>query len=62
MAKIEGLTPKDIVELRLKCLEPFVITGSKTGIEQGIVFESAKKAWNFVIEPLSETPKDKPAK
>lgn len=52
-----GLTPKELAELRLKCLEPFVVTGSKLGIEQDQVFRSAEKAFEFMVEPLKE---DKP--
>ena len=49
----DGLTRKDICDLRLKCLEMFVTVGAKTNIEQDVVFEKAKKAFDFV----AETPK-----
>ena len=49
-----GLTPKEIIELRLKCLEPYVITASKAGIEQNTVLKNAEKAWQYAIQPLIE--------
>lgn len=47
-----GLTPKEFFDIRLKCLEMFVTIGSKTGIEQDVVFNKAAKAFDFAIEPL----------
>lgn len=43
-----------IIELRLKCLEPFVKIAAKTGIEQGVVFKQANAAWNYAIAPLAD--------
>ena len=50
-----GLTPKEIIQLRTKTLEPFIAVASKTGIEQDVVFKKAEKAWEFAIKPLKET-------
>lgn len=41
------------IELRLKCLEPFITIASKTQIEQDVVIKRAEIAWNdFVVKPL----------
>ncbi len=47
------LTSKEIIQLRLKCLEPFIATASKTGIEQDVVLRKAENAWKFAIEPIT---------
>lgn len=62
MSKLSGLSKKEICELRIKCLEMFVPIASKTGIEDGIVFLSAEKAWVFVTALLEETPSEQPVK
>ena len=50
-----GLTPKEFIELRLKCLETYVSISSKHGIEKDEVLIHAEKAWNsFVVWPLVE--------
>ena len=46
------LSDKEIVELRIKCLEPYVAVASKHGIEQDTVIKKAEVAWNYAIEPL----------
>ena len=59
-----GLTTKELCDLRLKCLEPYILTASKWGIEQGICIEAAEKSFEFVVKPLAEMEKgttDKPA-
>lgn len=53
---INGLTPKEIVELRIKCLEPFVATGSKVGLEKMQVIECAEAAWQYAIKPIEKKP------
>lgn len=50
-----GLTNKDIVQLRLKCLEPYIITASKANIEQDTIIKKAEVAWNYAIKPLLDT-------
>ena len=50
-----SLTAKEIIELRLKCLEPFVLTASKHGIDKDDVIQHAEKAWSYAIRTLSET-------
>jgi hypothetical protein len=57
-----GLTNKEICELRIKCLEPFIKTASILGLREGEVFELAEKAWKFAIETLGEAPKDNSVK
>lgn len=56
-----NLTNKEIIELRLKCLEMFVTIASKANIEQDVVFAKARTAWGFAIEGLkadaAETPR-----
>lgn len=51
---LEGLTPKEIIELRIKCLEPYVAIASKTQIEQDVVLVRAEKAWIYAIAPLTQ--------
>lgn len=48
-----GLTNKEIIELRLKCLEPFVIIASKANIEQDVVIRKAELAWEYATKGLS---------
>lgn len=62
MSKLSGLSKKEICELRIKCLEMFVPIASKTGIEEGIVFLSAEKAWVFVTAPLDSISEEQPTK
>ena len=47
-----GLTNKEIAELRIKCLEPYVIIASKANIEQDTVIDKAEIAWNYVVKGL----------
>lgn len=55
MGNTFGLTNERFIELRLKCLEPFITIASKTQIEQDIVVKRAEFAWNeFVVKPLVE--------
>ena len=55
-----GLTNQKIVELRLKCLEPYIITASKANIEQDTIIKKAEVAWNYAIAPLLEDAKKSP--
>lgn len=58
-----GLTPKEFIELRLKCLETYVSISSKHGIEKNEVLTHADKAWNeFVVRPLAEAVQETPRK
>jgi len=55
MTNLYGLTPKEYIELRLKCLEPFITIASKTQIEQDVTIRRAEIAWTeFVVKPLEE--------
>ncbi len=47
-----GLSPKEIIELRLKCLEPYVTVASKVNIEQDVIIKKAEIAWEYCIKPL----------
>ena len=49
-----GLSPKEIIELRIKCLEPYVAIASKHGIERDEVIQKAEVAWTYAIKPLTE--------
>jgi len=46
------MTDKEIIQLRLKCLEPFVATASKAGIEQDTVIRKAEVAWEYATKTL----------
>lgn len=48
------LTPYQIAELRLKCLEPFVKTASLHSLDKGEIYEHAEKTYKFITQPLSE--------
>ena len=50
----EILTPQQINQLRLKCLEPYVMTASKVNIEQNVVLAKAEEAWKYAIEPITK--------
>ena len=52
------MTDKEIIQLRLKCLEPYVTVASKAGIEQDTVLRKAEKAWEFAIKPLEDAKKE----
>lgn len=56
---IPGLTNKDIVELRLRCLAPYVATASKANIEQNTVISKAEVAWSYAVSPLLDAGKKK---
>lgn len=47
-----NLTDKEIIELRIKCLEPYISVASKHGLESNLVIEKAEIAWKYAIEPL----------
>ena len=51
---LPNLKDKEILELRLKCLEIFVTVSSKHGIEKEEVFLLAEKAWQFISKPIRE--------
>jgi predicted metal-binding transcription factor (methanogenesis marker protein 9) len=52
--KTLNLTEKEIIELRLKCLAPYVTIASKVNIEQDTVIKKAEVAWQYAIKPLME--------
>ncbi len=52
-----GLTPKEIIMLRTKCLEPFITIASKANIDQDTIIKKAEVAWNYAIAPLLENEK-----
>lgn len=51
--ELYGMNERDIIQLRLKCLEPFIATASKAGIEQDTVLKHAENAWKFATEPIT---------
>ena len=56
------MTSKEIIELRLKCLAPYVATGSKVGLEKNDVIRCAEEAWEYAIKPLEESKEELPEK
>jgi len=46
------MSPKEIITLRLKCLEPFIQVASRHSIEQDVVMKKAEEAWKYAIKPL----------
>lgn len=54
------MTDKDIILLRMKCLEPFVMTASKLSLEKGLLFDLGEQAWAFANKPLDKTVEEKP--
>lgn len=57
-----GIPNEKIIELRLRCLEPFVTVASKHGIEQDVVLKKAELAWEYAIKPLIESVQETPVK
>lgn len=57
---IDGLSPKDYVQLRLKCLEPYIMVASKANIEQDTIIKKAEVAWKFAAGKLTEQKEGKP--
>ena len=49
-----NLTPKEEIELRLKCLEPFIKVASKANIEQDVILKKAEKAWEFAVKTIED--------
>lgn len=61
MAKsLADLTTKELLELRLKCTEPFVMTASKYDLQKDVIFDLGEKMWNHVTKGLTDTV-EKPA-
>ena len=53
LPKGHELSDLEICQLRIKCLEPFIITASRHGLEKGEVFELGERAWKFCVAGLS---------
>ena len=49
---MQGLTPYQILELRLRCLDSVMQTASRAGLEKGDVFGIAEKSWEFMLKAL----------
>jgi len=47
-------------ELRLKCLEIFVVPASKNSLQKGEVFELGEKAYKFIMRKPGEESKGEP--
>ena len=54
------MTELEIANLRLKCAEPFIITGSKVSLSEDIIFSQAEKLYQFCIAPLNEAKPGQP--
>lgn len=53
------MTPKEITDLRLGCINAIAETCSKVGLTSGEMLSIAKQVYAFVVEPLSELPEGK---
>jgi hypothetical protein len=62
MSDIKDLTTLQICELRLKCVEVFVSTASRAGLEKETVFTLGEKLFEFITKPLTDSQKKDPAK
>lgn len=51
---MSGLTAKEIIELRIKTLEPVLMTASKHGLTKEEAFAVAEQAWAFVTKKLNK--------
>lgn len=49
------LTDKDIIELRMKCVEVFVAPCSKVGLENDEAFVKGAKLWDFATATLGSS-------
>jgi len=49
-----GLTDKEIIELRLSCLKPFVESAAKQNLERLTFLPQAEKAWEFATKTLDQ--------
>ena len=57
-----NLTDKEIVELRIKCLEPFVAVASKHDMDKMLLVNYAEKAWEYATSTLTDEPKPRPGR
>jgi hypothetical protein len=48
------MTETERCNLRLKCAEPFIITGSKVSLSDETIFTQAEKLYQFVIKKPEE--------
>jgi hypothetical protein len=60
--ELYGMTKKEVIQLRLKCLEPFIVIAAKTSIEQDVVIKKAEVAWKYAIKPLEKDQPELPEK
>lgn len=51
------LSEKETVQLRLKCLEPFIVFASKNGVMKDEIFPHAEKAWEFATRGITRNQK-----
>ena len=49
-----SLTEKETMELRIKCVEPFIITGSKAGLSSKEIFSQGEELWKFATATLEK--------
>jgi len=49
-----GLTNKELIQLRIKCLEPFVNAAMRQNLERLVYLNQAEKAWEFATKHLQE--------
>lgn len=54
------LSNKEVVELRIKCLESCFVAATKNSLDKGDFFTLAEKAWEFAIKPLANDQKPTP--
>ncbi len=48
------LTNKEIIELRIKCLAPYVAIAARANILDDVIIKKAEVAWDYAIKPLKE--------
>jgi hypothetical protein len=50
-----NLTDKELIELRIKCVEVIALSASRAEL-RGEIIAIADKVWKFAIEPLVDAP------
>jgi hypothetical protein len=60
MARLADMTANQICDLRLKCVEAFILVASKMDMAQDQVYVKGEKLYQFCIEALSKEPVDNP--
>lgn len=59
MDSLPGFTPVELANLRVRCVEVFVNTASRIGIEKGEVFNLGQKLFEFATQTTEQKPAGK---